>query len=250
MEMPDGQRAQIRSKSAPDTTDSTETPRPEFQLGARAKVRPERNAMLLTVELTLRRTGPAGADGSPGEAQVTTITTQVMIQNGRYVLIPDHAGETYTDAEGNRRMLFLMIGATITRPAAQVLGTADPQQTETVELSEMQARTLLQKMIEANRYWLIGPGPEVKNYSYDFNLHIWAPENEPIEARPIAVPDPSNAGTTQQQGIYYRSILHELAEDSANVRIESVVREGELVRMDLAFTEQVTIGCGNGISDR
>jgi len=87
-------------------------------------------------------------------------------------------------------LVALLLVAGLVIPAALVLGATEPPQSEPVELSEARAHALLQEMIEANRYWLIGPGPQVKNYSYDFHLHVPSAALKPVEPIEITVADP------------------------------------------------------------
>ena len=140
-------------------------------------------------------------------------------------------------------LIALLLVAGLAIPAALVLGAAGP-----LELSEAQARTLLQEMIEANRYWLIGPGPEIRDYSYDFHLHASSASPNPDElVKPmrVTVADPRTADPRQRKGICYHWVLHEVAQNPANVRITSAVDEGQLIRLDLKFANRVALEHGN-----
>jgi len=140
-------------------------------------------------------------------------------------------------------LVALLLVAGLAIPAALVLGAAEP-----VELSQARAHALLQEMIEANRYWLIGPGPEIKDYSYDFSLHVSSASPDPAEpVKPvrITVADPRTADSRQRKGICYHWVLHEVAQNPANVRITSAVDEGQLIRLDLEFADRVALEHGN-----
>ncbi|MHC4744498.1 MAG: hypothetical protein ACYS8Z_21495, partial [Planctomycetota bacterium] len=101
-------------------------------------------------------------------------------------------------------------------------------------------------MAEANRYWLIGPSAEVRNYSYDFNFHDW--KSGEIEKEVINVKRAGKADSKQRQGITYDSILHKLIDNPSIAITRKIQRNEQTIQLDFVFKDYVKVTCGNGIS--
>ncbi len=134
-----------------------------------------------------------------------------------------------------------------------------------------QARTaergklVLNKVVAANRLWLLAPPDTVTSYSYAFHLS-WDKAPDGVLQTPVHVTNPSKALREERQGIMYSSLLQHLAENPAQVRTRSVKEENGKIRLALEFlpapgvktTEDIDgkrypidplrIDCGNGLS--
>ncbi len=116
--------------------------------------------------------------------------------------------------------------------------------TEGVSPSEQSAiqskgEHLIEKIAEANRYWLIGPPAEVRNYSYDFALY----QDEPHTYK---VTEPLSAGRTIRQGITYNSILHKLATEPSAATYTAIEEANGSIKLDFKLTDS-GVSVGNGI---
>ena len=99
---------------------------------------------------------------------------------------------------------------------------------------------IIKRMAEVNRYWLIGPPAEVKNYSYDFALH----QDEPHTYK---VTEPSSADRAIRQGITYNSLLHKLAKEPFAATYTSIEEVNGIIRTDFKLKESIQIHVGNGL---
>ena len=99
---------------------------------------------------------------------------------------------------------------------------------------------IIKRMAEANRYWLIGPPAEVKNYSYEFALYHG-------ETKTFKVSEPSSADRALQQGITYDSLLHKLAKEPSAATYTSIEEVNGTIRIDFKLKESIQIRMGNGL---
>ena len=102
---------------------------------------------------------------------------------------------------------------------------------------------IVKRMAEVNRYWLIGPPVEVKNYSYDFALYQG-------ETKTFKVSEPSSADRAIRQGITYDSLLHKLAKEPFAATYTSIEEVNGIIRTDFKLKESIQIRMGNGLRGR
>ncbi|MCK4887859.1 MAG: M56 family metallopeptidase [Planctomycetes bacterium] len=107
---------------------------------------------------------------------------------------------------------------------------------------------LLKKMAEVNRYWLIGPGSDIQQYSYDFNLYLDVRRDESPKKYSYDISNPSKASQTIKQGVYYYSALHKLAKEPEAACVTKIEKHGSMLKIDYSFYEPIKCGVGNGIS--
>jgi hypothetical protein len=107
---------------------------------------------------------------------------------------------------------------------------------------EVQAhgRAVLDEFIEANRYWLLGPPPDVKQYAYDFLLDGEAPLH-------IVVDNPSMANLWRRQGIAWHSGLHYLARHPDQAIFDQVKIEGDWITLMYRLRKMTFAADGDGI---
>ncbi|MHC4561110.1 MAG: hypothetical protein ACYS80_27850, partial [Planctomycetota bacterium] len=127
--------------------------------------------------------------------------------------------------------------------AVQVEGKGSLAVVVETEFGNVQERgeEILRKMAEVNKYWLLGPTSDVKNYSYEFLLVDKVP-------RTIEVRKPAKTGSSFRQGISYYTVLHKLASEPASAVITAIQEDGKTIRLDFTLKDSMKIACGNGIS--
>ena len=126
-------------------------------------------------------------------------------------------------------------------------------------------KQILNKVIAANRYWLLAPPESVMKYSYVFHLS-WDKAPGGVLQTPVHVASPRNASANERQGITYSSLLQRLAKNPEQVLVQGVKEENGKITLALkvlpalgAKTSYVVDGatyplpplridCGNGIS--
>ena len=104
----------------------------------------------------------------------------------------------------------------------------------TVALSQTGSgdKLILNKVIAANRYWLLAPPDTVMKYSYVFHLTLdTAPGG--VQQTPVHVANPPKALPQERQGITYSSLLQRLAKNPEQVRVQSVKEENGKIRLAL-----------------
>ncbi|HEX7570164.1 MAG TPA: sigma-70 family RNA polymerase sigma factor, partial [Verrucomicrobiae bacterium] len=104
----------------------------------------------------------------------------------------------------------------------------------TVALSQTGSgdKLILNKVIAANRYWLLAPPDIVMKYSYVFHLTLdTAPGG--VQQTPVHVANPPQALPQERQGITYSSLLQRLAKNPEQVRVQSVKEENGKIRLAL-----------------
>jgi hypothetical protein len=101
---------------------------------------------------------------------------------------------------------------------------------------QMRARgeEILRRMREVNRYWLVGPAAEVKNYAYDFV--VIGQKREKIE-----ISDPREVFRDFRQGIGYHSLVHRVVCEEGDYAITDVAEDEETIRLDFAFEDPIKI---------
>ncbi|MHC4332320.1 MAG: hypothetical protein ACYSUV_01045 [Planctomycetota bacterium] len=111
------------------------------------------------------------------------------------------------------------------------------------ELGEMRAsgEEILRRMREVNRYWLVGPAPEVKNYAYDFV--VIREKREKIE-----ISDPREVFRDFRQGIAYYSVVHRVVCEGADYTITEVAEDEGTIRLDFGFEDPIKISGRNGVA--
>ncbi len=125
-------------------------------------------------------------------------------------------------------MLLIALGAVVLLSPARAAGQARGQE-------------VIRKFIEANRYWLVGPPPTVRQYSYTLNRLGKKQE--------FAVSDPMKAPRARRQGVTYSTMLHQIAAKPASATVRTLTEEGGRIRLTLAFDPPVRGACGNGVEN-
>jgi hypothetical protein len=105
---------------------------------------------------------------------------------------------------------------------------------------QAQGRVVLDKLIEANRYWLLGPPPEIEQYEYDFLL-----DGEPPLR--VVVDNPGTANLWRRQGIAWHSGLHYLARHSDEAIFDLVKIEGDQITLTYRLKKMTFAADGDGI---
>ena len=126
-------------------------------------------------------------------------------------------------------------------------------------------RLILNKVVAANRLWLLAPPDTVTNYSYVFHLS-WNEAPGGVLQTNVYVGNPSKALPQERQGITYSSLLQRLAKNPEQVQVQSIKEENGKITLSLkvfpapgARTTYVVDGksypipplgieCGNGTS--
>jgi RNA polymerase sigma factor (sigma-70 family) len=93
-------------------------------------------------------------------------------------------------------------------------------------------KQILNKVVAANRCWLLAPPDSVMKYSYVFHLS-WDKAPGGVLQTPVHVASPRNASTNERQGITYSSLLQRLAKNPEQVRVLSVKEENGKIRLAL-----------------
>jgi hypothetical protein len=93
---------------------------------------------------------------------------------------------------------------------------------------------ILNKVVAANRLWLLAPPATVTNYSYVFHLS-WDKAPGGVLQASFYVSNPSKASSRERQGITYSSLLQCLAENPEQVQVQSVKEENGKIRLALKF---------------
>src|ERR1019366_1043458 len=105
--------------------------------------------------------------------------------------------------------------------------------------NQARGQEIIQRFVEVNRYWLIGPPAAVRQFSYTLN-RIGAKEE-------FAVPDPMKAPRARRTGVTYSTMLHQRAARPESATVRSITEEGGRIRLMLAFDPAVDGECGNGV---
>ena len=164
-------------------------------------------------------------------------------------------------------MIWTKTKTAIVAGAAVILSAGSFTAVETVAHSRSaeHGKLILNKVVAANRFWLLAPPDTVTNYSYVFHLS-WDKAPGGVLQTPVHVGNPSKASSRERQGITYSSLLQHLARNPEQVRVHSIKEENGKIRMALevlrasgARTTYVVDGksypipplgieCGNGTS--
>lgn len=105
---------------------------------------------------------------------------------------------------------------------------------------QAQGQAVLEKLIETNRYWLLGPPPEVKHYEYDFLLDGEATLH-------VVVDNPRTANLWRRQGIAWHSGLHYLARHPDQAVFGQVEIEGDQITLTYLLEKMTFAADGDGI---
>jgi RNA polymerase sigma factor (sigma-70 family) len=147
-------------------------------------------------------------------ALAKTVTT-VAIAKGSIA-----AASTITLVKGTMKMMtWLKLKFALTAGIVVVL--AGGVVTVAISQTDNGNRLTLNKVIAANRLWLLAPPDTVTNYSYVFHLALrTAPGG--VQETPVRVSNPRNALAAERQGIVYSSLLQRLAKNPELVQVRSV----------------------------
>jgi hypothetical protein len=113
---------------------------------------------------------------------------------------------------------------------------AEPSSTD-----QVRGREIVSRFVETNRYWLLGPPPSVRNYSYTLQRIGGTQE--------FTVTDPAKTSRARRQGVSYSTMLHYLATKPDSVTVRSIAETQGQVRLTLAFDPPVRGACGNGVEN-
>ena len=154
----------------------------------------------------------------------------------------------------------IIVGAAVVLSAGGIAAV----ETEIHGQTESREKLVLQKIIEANRYWLLAPPDSVTNYTYAFHLD-WSKAPGGVWHTTVRVYRHYPVTAEARQAITYSSALQQLARHPDQVRVQGLREEGGKIRLSLEFlpvpgakTFQVVdgkkipipplaIACGNGI---
>ena len=106
---------------------------------------------------------------------------------------------------------------------------------------QRRGQEIIRGFAEVNRYWLLGPPPEVRQFSYTLQ--------RPGKEQEFAVPNPTKAPRARRTGVTYSTMLHQLASKPNTVVVRSITEEGGRIRLTLAFDPPVRGACGNGVEN-
>ena len=106
---------------------------------------------------------------------------------------------------------------------------------------QARGREIIRKFVEVNRYWLLGPPPAVRQFSYTLNRLGGKQE--------FVVPDPAKAPRPRRTGMTYFTMLHQLATKPGSATVRSIVEEDGRTRLTLGFAPPVRGACGNGVEN-
>jgi hypothetical protein len=110
-----------------------------------------------------------------------------------------------------------------------------------VPVDQERGREIIARFVETNRYWLIGPPPAVRNYSYVLQ-RIGGTQAFNVE-------NPAKAPRAQRQGVTYSTMLHQLATKPGGFTVRSITDEPGRLRLTFAFEPAVRGACGNGVEN-
>jgi len=102
-------------------------------------------------------------------------------------------------------------------------------------------REIISRFVETNRYWLMGPPPAVRNYSYVVQ-RVGGTQT-------FAVTDPAKTSRARRQGVSYSTMLHHLATKPGDFTVRSLVEQPGRLRLTFAFEPAVRGACGNGVEN-
>jgi hypothetical protein len=105
---------------------------------------------------------------------------------------------------------------------------------------QAKAREILQKMAEANRYWLGPPPSEVQSYQYVFHLA----DNQPQSFR---ITQPATNHTWTRQGITYFSALHHLTAHPEEALFRQVDVGDDEITLVYHLSKTTRVSSGNGL---
>ena len=104
----------------------------------------------------------------------------------------------------------------------------------TVALSQISSgdKLILNKVVAANRLWLLAPPDTVMKYNYVFHLYSNKAPGGDLQ-KPVRVTNPRTALPQERQGITYSSLLQRLARNPEQVRVQSAKEENGKIRLVL-----------------
>jgi RNA polymerase sigma factor (sigma-70 family) len=126
-------------------------------------------------------------------------------------------------------------------------------------------QSIVNRIIAANRYWLLAPPDTVTDYSYVHHLD-WAKAPGGVIETPVQVNAQHHANSHERQATTYSSALQQMARFPKQVQVENLREEGGKTYLTLRFSQMpgakasftangqtfplgpLRIDCGNGIS--
>jgi hypothetical protein len=122
---------------------------------------------------------------------------------------------------------------------AAELGGSDSN--SSLSQSKTDGRQIIKKLVEVNKYWLIGPNPDVHNYSYEFKTQSAS------QPKTFTVDNPLQAKQAVRQSITYYSLLNEIAQHPENIKSATLETKDSLIELTVSLTKSVKTECGNRI---
>jgi len=156
----------------------------------------------------------------------------------------------------------VIAGATVLLSVATFTGVEKAVHAHT----DARGKAILQKVVAANRHWLVGPPDTVTKYRYVFHLD-WKEAPGGVQHIPVQVDNPAIASPSARQGITYVSLLQRLAAHPDQVQVRGVSESDGKIKLTLiilpipgsktTYVENgkrhslppLDISCGNGIKD-
>jgi hypothetical protein len=97
------------------------------------------------------------------------------------------------------------------------------------------------RLVEVNKYWLVGPPPEVRSFSYTLN--------RPGGVQDFAITEPAQTPRARLQGMTYVSVLQQLAHAPESVSVRESNEGSGRMRLTLIFATEVRGAIGNGVEN-
>ena len=106
---------------------------------------------------------------------------------------------------------------------------------------QARGREIISRFVETNRYWLLGPPPEVRQFGYTLN--------RVGNTQQFAITEPAKSPRARRQGVTYSTMLHQLATKPQSATVRSLTEEDGKLRLTLSFDPPVRGACGNGVEN-
>ncbi|MBN2021157.1 MAG: PEGA domain-containing protein [Pirellulales bacterium] len=116
----------------------------------------------------------------------------------------------------------------------------DPKEQAVFDERQTRGREVMQKMIERNLCWLIGPPDSVKSYTFRYTLGADPPKE-------YAVPDAAKARSGLLMATTYYSPLHALVDSPEDATFDRVEVGPEMITLEYTLAEPIDAAYGNGI---
>jgi hypothetical protein len=100
---------------------------------------------------------------------------------------------------------------------------------------------IIRKFIEVNRYWLLGPPKDVRNFSYVLE-RLGGKQD-------FSITNPAKTPWPRLRGVTYYTLVHQLARKPESATVTEIVEEKGKLRLALKFEPEVRGAIGNGVEN-